>query len=71
MISVSRAFLTGVVVGVEDEEAPAVATVTLMDGWSGVDGRSGVGSTEVNVVHSDFDGGVFVRPLASVVREHE
>ena len=44
MISVSRGFLTGVVVGVEDDEVLAVATVTLMDGWSGGAGRSGVGS---------------------------
>ena len=42
MISVSRGFLTGVVVGVEDDEVLAVATLT--DGWSGGGGRSGVGS---------------------------
>ncbi len=35
--------MTRVVVGVEDDEVLAVATLT--DGWSGGAGRSGVGST--------------------------
>jgi len=41
-----RGFLTGVVVGVEDDEVLAVASqlATLTDGWSGGAGRSGVGS---------------------------
>ena len=60
----SRAFLLGVAVGVEDAESVVTSESVFV-------GRNGVGAHEVHVVDDDLNGGEFVGPSPFVVSEDE